>query len=369
MDARARRPRVLLLTGGPLDGRDDADTELAAVLLDAVPDVEFTWFTRWPPRGAPRTVSRVPPGRAVPVLSLDGVPRPRQRLQISVAAAVLARRADLVHAVLTIGEGYPQSSRLWPPLLAGRPVLHTVTGVHDARLLRRARPLGRTVALSSATARQLSTAGFGPVVVVPPVVRLDQWPLMPRPTGTTPKVLVTGCHGRGGGAEEAVRAAAVAARAGARFRLTLALRARPGEDARALDEEVRGLAEREGLRDVEVLGYVHDMRSLVASADLLLHVPWELTGRTDIPLTVLEALSTGRPVILSDHPEFAALGDTVLRAPIGDARRTGRLLRQLLERPHWWQVLSEQGRATMEERFAPERFGAQYARLYEELLT
>ncbi|MFJ8648651.1 glycosyltransferase [Streptomyces sp. NPDC093546] len=369
MDARARRPRVLLLTGGPLDGRDDADTELAAALLDSVPDVEFTWFTRWPPRGAPRTVSRVPPGRAVPVLSLDGVPRPRQRLQISVAAAVLARRADLVHAVLAIGEAYPLSSRLWPPLLAGRPVLHTVTGVHDARLLRRARPLGRTVTLSSATARQLSTAGFGPVVVVPPVVRLDQWPLMPRPMGPTPKVLVTGRHGRGGGAEEAVRAAAVAARAGARFRLTLALRARPGEDARALDEEVRGLAEREGLRDVEVLGYVDDMRPLVASADLLLHVPWELTDTTDIPPTVLEALSTGRPVILSDRPEFAALGDTVLRAPIGDARRTGHLLRQLLERPHWWQVLSEQGRATMEERFAPERFGAQYARLYEELLT
>ncbi|MFC8919612.1 glycosyltransferase [Streptomyces sp. NPDC057116] len=366
MNAGARRPRVLLLASGPLDRRDGADTELAAAVADAVTDVDFTWFTRWPrPRG-PRFVER---GRPVTMPVVEGLPQRAQRLQTAVAAAVVARRADLVHAVLTVDEAFPLFSRVLPSLLRGTPVLHTVPGVQDARLLRRSRPLGQTVALSSATARELSAAGFGQVLVVPPVVRLDRWPYTPRPSGTTPKVLVIGHHGPHGGAEEAVMAAGVAARAGARFRLTLALRPRPGHPARTSGASVLALAEREGLRDVEVLGPVRDMRRLVASADVLLFVPRLLGVKSDVPLTVLEALSTGRPVILGDHPQFAALGDTVLRAPVGDARRTGHLLRQLLDRPHWWQVLSEQGRATVEERFGPERFAARYVRLYRELLN
>ncbi|ORT56006.1 glycosyltransferase [Streptomyces sp. CB03238] len=364
MTTGAHRPRVLLLASGPLDREDGADTQLAAAVADAVTDADFTWFARWPRRGGPRRP--VERGRPVPLPSPDGPPRLPQRLQMAAAGAVLARRVDLVHAVLAVDDGFPVFSRLWPPLLRGKPVLHTVPGVQDPRLLRRSRPLGQTVALSSATAKVLSAAGFGQVLVVPPAVRLDRWPYTPRPSGTTPRVLVIGHHG---GTEEAVMAAGVATRAGARFRLTLVLRSRTGHHVRAPDASVRALAEREGLRDVELLGYVTDMRELVASADVLLFVPRVLGVRSDVPLTVLEALSTGRPVILGDHPQFAALGDTVLRAPVGDARRTGHLLRQLLDRPHWWQVLSEQGRATVEERFGPERFAARYARLYRELLN
>lgn len=365
MTAEARRARVLLLTSGPLDRRNGADTELATAVAEAVTDADFTWFTRWPWRRGHRPVVR---GRPVPLPAHDLLPQGLKRLQTGAAGAVLARRVDLVHVVLAIDDAFPLFSRLWPPLLRGTPVLHTVPGVHNPRLPRRSRPLGQTVALSSATAKELSAAGFGHVLVVPPVVRLDQWPYMPRPSGPTPRVLVIGHHGPHGGAEEAVLAAGVAARAGARFRLTLALRPRPGHHVRAYGASVLALAEREGLRDVEVLGYVPDMRELVASADVLLFVPRVLGVKSDIPLTVLEALSTGRPVIVGDHPQFAALGDTVLRAPVGDARRTGHLLRQLLDRPHWWQVLSELGRATVEERFGPERFAARYARLYRELL-
>ncbi|MFF8289420.1 glycosyltransferase [Streptomyces sp. NPDC016309] len=360
MTPGARRPRVLLLARGPLEGGEGPDIQLAAAVAHAVTDVDFTWFTRWPHRGGPRAVDR---GRAVPFPALDGLQQP---LTIA-AGAVLARRADLVHAVLAVDDGFPLLSRLWPPLLRGRPVLHTVPGVQDARLLRRSRPIGRTVALSAATARELGAAGFGPVRVVPPAIRLDRWPFTPRPSGPTPRVLVVGCHPHGG-AEEAVMAAGVAARAGSRFRLTLALRPRPGHRARSAEPSLSALAEREGLREIEVLGQVPDMPGLMASADVLLFVPRVLGARSELPLTVLEALSTGRPVILADHPQFAVLGDTVLRAPAGDARRTGHLLRQLLDRPHWWQVLSEQGRTTVEERFGPERCAAQYTLLYRELL-
>lgn len=365
MTAGARRPRVLLLTSGPLDFHEGVDTQLAAAVADAVTDVDFVWFGRWPRRGGPRPVGR---GRPVPLPAMEGMPRILERLLMAAAGALVARRVDLVHAVLAVDEGFPLFSRLWPPLLRGKPVLHTVPGVRDPRLPFRSRPLGQTVALSSATAKDLSAAGFGHVQVVPPVVRLDRWPYTPRPSGPTPKVLVVGYPGPHGGVEEAVMAAAVATRAGARFRLTVALRSRHGDRVSAPESSVLALAEREGLEDVEVLGYVPDMREVVASADVLLLVPRVLDIRPEVPLTVLEALSTGRPVILGDHPQFVALGDTVLRAPVGDTRRTGHLLRQLLDRPHWWQVLSERGRATVEDRFGPERFAAQYSRLYRELL-
>ncbi|NUK03912.1 glycosyltransferase [Streptomyces lunaelactis] len=359
-------PRVLLLTSGPVDGQQGADSQLAAAVAHAIPDVEFTWFRRWPGRGGPPPVAR---GRPVPVVSLDGIPHVQQRLQVATASAVLAHRVDLVHAVMTIADGYPAFSRLWPRLVGRRPVLHTVPGVRDPSLLRRARPLGRTVALSASTAKELSAAGFGQVLVIPPLVRLDQWPMRPRPVGEIPMVLVTAHHDPGGGASEAIAAAAVAARAGARFRLVLAMRGRPRQNLRALEDGLRAHAEREGLCDVDVRGYVEDMSALLAESDVLLFVPQLLDVRADVPLTVLQSLATGRPVIVSDQAQFAALGDTVLRVPIGDFRRTGHLLRQLLDRPQWWEILAKRGRATVEERFGPEPFRAHYTNLYRELLA
>ncbi len=364
MAARTRLPRVLLMTSGPLDGRGGSDIRLASAVAQALPAVDFFWFARWPTPAAERTL----PGRGLWLVSLDGIPHRQQRLQAAVLGAAAARRVDFVHAVMSIGKGFPLFSRTWTPLLGGRPVLHTVPGILSRDLPARSRPLGRTVAQSATTAGALEVAGFGQVMVIPPTIALEEWPMVPRLSDGTPVVLFTGYHDADGGARDAVLAASVAVRAGARFRLILAVRARPGQNGRALDAELLAFAERQGLSKVAVPGHVADMRTLMASADVLLYVPRVCHSGADVPMTVLEALSTGRPVIVSDHPQFAPLGDTVLRAPPGDPHRTGHLLRQLLERPHWWQVLAERSRATVEERYSVERFRAQYMRVYEELL-
>ncbi|MET9908950.1 glycosyltransferase [Streptomyces sp. NPDC006476] len=364
--ARDRRlPRVLLLTSGPVDGGRGGDTDLAMALAREIPVVRHLWFRKWP--GADDAVRDLP-GRSVPLLSRDGVPRLPVRVQAVAAGSVLTRRCDLVHAVMTIGTTFPPFSRLWPRIVGDTPVLHTVPGVMDPALLARCRPLGRTVALSEDTAGRMRSAGFGEVRVIRPVVRLDEWPLLPRPASDRPTVLVTGHHDPGGGAEEAIASAGVAARAGARFRLVLALRDRPGLNTRALEADLRARAARQGLAETEVLGPVRDMHGLLASADVLLYVPRALGGKADVPLTVLQALATGRPVVLSDLPQFASLCGAVLRAAPGDCEQTGRLLRHVLDRPRWWRNLAERGRMTVEERFGVARFAAQYARLYEELL-
>ncbi|WMX48367.1 glycosyltransferase family 4 protein [Streptomyces roseicoloratus] len=367
MSTFPRRPRVLLLTGGPLDGADGAGVRLASDVLGVLTDVEFTWFTRWPHRRG-----RPPPhpygGHAVPMPSRDGGPRTPERVQSVLGGAVYARRCDLVHAFLTIGRAFPAFSWLRPLLLGARPVVHTLPGVTEPALLPRTRPLGTTVALSESMARRLRAADFGDVRVIPPMLPLEHWPSRPRPRGL-PVVLYAGRHDPAGGAETAIDAAAEAVRAGAEFRLVLAMRGRPGQDLHSREEALRERAGAAGLRDVEVRGYVPDMPELIASAHVLLFPPTAIGGRSDIPLIVLEALATGRPVILSDLPQFADFGNAVLRAPAGDARRTGQQLLWLLDQPRSWDVLAERGRTAVEERFGPERFAARYAALYRELLA
>ncbi|MFF1510328.1 glycosyltransferase [Streptomyces sp. NPDC058326] len=359
-----RRPRVLLLTSSPLDGADGFDVRLAADVLRTLTDVDFVWFSQWPAR---RQTSPTR-GRPVRILSRDGVPHVPERAQSALAGAVFARRVDLVHAFLTIGRTFPAFSWLRPLLFGRRPVVHTVPGVMDARFLAHIRPLGTTVALSESMARRLRAADFGDVRIVPPMIDADAWPYLPRPEGF-PVVLFAGHHDVDGGAELAIDAAAEAARTGARFRLVLAMRGRPGQDNTAREEALRERAGAAGLTDFEVRGYVDDMHALLASVHVLLFPPPVLGGKADVPLTVLQTLASGRPAILSDLPQFADFGHGVLRAPAGDARRTGQQLAWLLGQPRSWDMLAERGRALVEDHFGSEPFAARYAALYQELLS
>ncbi|MEV4940773.1 glycosyltransferase family 4 protein [Streptomyces zaomyceticus] len=359
-----RRPRVLLLTSSPLDGAEGCDVRLATDVLGTLPEVDFVWFSQWPGH------RQSPPerGRPVRVLSRDGVPHIPERAQSALFGAFQARRVDLVHAFLTVGRTFPAFSWLRPLLLGRGPVVHTVPGVMDTGYLNRVRPLGTTVALSESMARRLRASDFGDVRVIPPMIGPDEWPYLPRPKGF-PVVLFAGHHDPNGGAETAIDAAAEAVRAGARFHLVLAMRGRPGQDNAMLDEALRERAGAAGLTDFEVRGYVDDMHALLAGVHLLLFPPVVLGGKADIPLTVLQALASGRPAILSDLPQFADFGHAVLRAPAGDARRTGQQLAWLLDQPRSWDVLADRGRTLVEDHFGPERFAARYGALYRELLS
>jgi glycosyltransferase involved in cell wall biosynthesis len=200
------------------------------------------------------------------------------------------------------------------------------------------------------------------------MIRLDLWPRLPRPEGV-PVVLFAGHHDPGGGAEDVIAAAAVAARAGARFRLVLAMRARMSQDTAKLAAALRAQADAEGLPEMSIHGYVDDMPALLASTHVVLFTPRRLGGKADIPITVLEALAIGRPVIMSDLPQFQLLGDSVLRVAAGNCDDAGKLLAQLLDSPRWWEELAERGRLLVEERFGPEPFLDQYSKLYRELLS
>jgi glycosyltransferase involved in cell wall biosynthesis len=364
MGSRKNAPRVLLLTSSPLEGNEGADKQLASAIANGISRAQYMWFTRWPGDGNHRLTH----GQRIPILSRDGVPHVPERIQVCVAAAACARRADLVHAVMTIGDGFPVFSRLGRYLFGGRPVIHTVPGVMDLGLLKGTRPLGVTVALSEATAGDLRAAGFGDVRVIPPAISLDRWRRQPRRKGT-PVILFAGHYDAAGGATEALAAAGAAARAGAHFRLVLAMRRRPGQDERSLASGLMALARKEALDEVEILGHVSDMHRQIASADVLLFPPRALTGKADIPLTVLEAMATARPVVLSDLPQFDILGDAVLRAPVGNSELTGSLLVTLLSQPVYWGAIAVKGRAVVEQRFGAAQFADKYRQLYQEVMS
>jgi glycosyltransferase involved in cell wall biosynthesis len=358
--------RILLLTSHPLEGRDGADKQLATSVARGVIGVQFIWFSRAPAVSEP-ALER---GRRVRVLSRKGVPGPSERLQIALRATCLEPRTDLVHVIMTIGPGFARyaSFRSRLPMKLRRPVIHTVPGIARPEMLVGARPLGRTVALSQISAERLHAAGFGEVSVIPPGVELDRWPAVRRSRDEVPTVLFAGHHDPGGGAREAVRAVAEAQHLSQRLRMVFAMRPRIGQDERSENDRLRAFAASHGVVDTVFHGRVDDLPALVRAADVLLFPPLHLHGKADVPLTVLEAMATRRPVVVSDHPEFDALGDAVLRAPVGDVTALGRHVVDLLRSPGRWDEQAGKGRRLVEERFSDRSMAQAYARLYEESL-
>lgn len=355
----------MLLTSHPLEGRDGADKQLAVAIATGSAETEFAWFGRT--RSSRPALSS---GRRIPVVSRHGSPGVLERTQIALALPMLTRSVDLVHAVFTIGPGFRLLSRTGSVALGGRPVIHTVPGVANPRHLTGATALGLTVALSETTAVQLRSAGFPDVRVVPPAVPLADWPQQPRPAGAVPVVVYAGHFDLGGGMHEAILAAGLAARTGARLRLVLAMRARPRENHRRLAGDALELARTQGLDEVSVFGRVDDMGSLLTSASVLLFPAASLAGgKADVPITVLEAMATGRPVIVSDLPQFAGLGDAVLRVPVGDVDAAAQRLLAVLEDAVTWQTTAERGRAAVERSFDPARMAHSYEQLYREVLA
>lgn len=356
-----RTRRVLLLTSHPIDGQDGADKEIAVGLARGLPELAFTFFGR---AGHPTPA----PGHRVLIISRTGSPGLLERAQVALRVPALVRSSDLVHAVMTIGPRYAAWSRsIWST--RGRPTLLTVPGVVSRECLTGSRPLGITVALSSVTADLLCNAGYPDVRVVPPGIDLTRWRRVPRPDGTRPSILFAGHAGPHGGSHQAIDVAARVERLGLPVRLVLALRTRPGQDGVAERLAAEQTARRAGVTDVKVHGRVESMTDLVAAADIVLFTPARLDGgKADLPLVVVEALATGRPVVATRLPQFAALDGVVTQVPPGAVEQAADAVRVLLTEPRAWAEHSVAGRHAVEQNYSSDRMCRSYAAIYAELL-
>jgi glycosyltransferase involved in cell wall biosynthesis len=124
----------------------------------------------------------------------------------------------------------------------------------------------------------------------------------------------------------------------------------------ALEEEAAG-------RPVRFLGFVEDVRAVLAAADLLC-LPSLTEG---LPLAALEAMAAGCPVVASAVgalPEVLADGAGVL-VPPGDAEALRGALRHLASAPGEREKIVRTARARVEGRFSAEAMARAYVeRIY-----
>jgi len=121
-----------------------------------------------------------------------------------------------------------------------------------------------------------------------------------------------------------------------------------------------------GVRDaVEFAGMRNDVESLYPTFDLV-----ALTSECEaFPVSLLEAMACGRPVVASDLlgvREAVAAGDTADLFPIGDERALAGVIERLARAPARRARMGEAGRRRVETLFDQERKQDELVRVFEE---
>jgi glycosyltransferase involved in cell wall biosynthesis len=119
---------------------------------------------------------------------------------------------------------------------------------------------------------------------------------------------------------------------------------------------------------VRLLGLVRDVGEVLAAADiaLLITAGWE-----GLPLSALEAMALGRPLVISDvggNREAVLDGETGYVIPPQDRAAFVTAVLKLLNDPDQARCLGEAGAARMQQEFGLQRMADQVAKVYRELL-
>jgi glycosyltransferase involved in cell wall biosynthesis len=88
--------------------------------------------------------------------------------------------------------------------------------------------------------------------------------------------------------------------------------------------------------------------------------------------SLMEALSMGRPTIVSDNPalrDYFPPDDTVLVVPVGDAAALRKAITYVLENPDTAETMGQKARAFAEQRFSAKRHYDDIAKLYLDVLN
>ena len=138
-----------------------------------------------------------------------------------------------------------------------------------------------------------------------------------------------------------------------------------GAERPALEARIRGLGLEHRFR---LLGQRDDVPALLANSDVFV-LP---SMREGLPLSVLEAMAAGRPVVASaigGTDEIVTAGETGLLFPPGDAPALAQALRRLFADPDLANRLSGAARVLVRNEFAAEIMTRRVEAIYEELLS
>lgn len=259
-----------------------------------------------------------------------------------------AGRADLVHVLANSGWAWHllAAPAVWMARLRHKPVVVNYRGGQAQEFLSAApRIVHRTLRtagfiVTPSTFLQRVFAGFGlSTLIVPNIVDLSRFQRRAlRPGAADPHLIVTRNLEAIYDVPTALQAFAIVKERFPRARLTVA---GSGPELARLQERVRQLQ----LHDsVAFSGRIDNERigALYASADLMLNP----STADNMPISILEALASGVPVVSTDAggiPDLVTDGRTALLVPVGDAAAMARAAIRVLEQPELAQGLADEG--------------------------
>lgn len=134
------------------------------------------------------------------------------------------------------------------------------------------------------------------------------------------------------------------------------------------DELQRSIAENQLQRHIRFLGECADVGEVLGCSDVYAHA----SLRENFPLSVLEAMSHGLPVIATDvggTGEMIRHGYSGMLVPAGDAAALAETLDQILKTPSRAQELGHNARVVVQETFTHRQMAVRYEAIYNDVIT
>lgn len=153
------------------------------------------------------------------------------------------------------------------------------------------------------------------------------------------------------------------------LRFIFACRVKNEADAAKKREVVAALAAADLLPKVAFSDTVYDMPALYNLADVVAFPVGNMQGKFDVPLVIVEAYACGKPVILSDLPEFEEFSnpDISVSIPRGSNEAFLKALHTLENDVLRRAELGRNARAFVEKNFDLKTTAESYGRLYESI--
>jgi O-antigen/teichoic acid export membrane protein len=371
----SRLLRIYLLTSHPVAPPwNGSEKNMARDLLDAeMPDVEYTFIgessdkTAWPKQHRRRALRFA-----------TGAPTRREMLYLYGHLLVDKYEGDLVHTIITFGpSAISESALLALRLLRRHPIVATCPSGNylPLRLLRRAEAV---IAVSRYTQAKLHAAGVPNVHHIPPGVDLARF--QPKPdteakaalqVGPGPALLFAGHYDGGGGVEAALELLRRVKSSLPSAYLLLAMRGHANQDLVYASANMRARAASLGVLDSIVeLGPEADMPLALQASTAVIFQPRRMGAKIDLPLTLLEALASGRPIIVSTLPTLTEIADgspAVMVAEKPD-EAVAEHVRRLACDPAYQLMCSAAARRLAETRYSVAPMTAAYAAVYRQTL-